>query len=224
MEIVSSGSKSVSKRAVHINVTMIFWLFVIWSVFGFILEGLWCIFRSGHWESHSSLVWGTFCTVYGFGAVAVYLLADLLREKNILLQSAAFMLSGALVEYFTSWIQEFCFGSTSWDYSGHFFNIGGRVSLQMTLIWGVLGIAFSKLLYPVLKKLFSRQLPKLWRMITLACAVFMVINAAVSCAAVLRWSQRQAGFETEHPVAVFFDQHFDNRWMEHHYPNMKFGD
>lgn len=51
-----------------------------------------------------------------------------------------------------------------------------------------------------------------------------MINAAVSCAAVLRWSQRQAGFETEHPVAVFFDQHFDNRWMEHHYPNMKFGD
>lgn len=40
MEIVSSGSKSVSKRADHINVTMIFWLFVIGSVFGFILEGL----------------------------------------------------------------------------------------------------------------------------------------------------------------------------------------
>lgn len=196
MEIALAHSKPAPKRAVHINFTMIFWLFVIGSVFGFLLEGLWCVFQSGHWESHSSLVWGTFCTVYGFGAVAVYLLADLLRAKNILLQSAAFMLSGALVEYFTSWIQEFCFGSTSWDYSGHFLNIGGRVSLQMTLLWGVLGIAFTKLLYPLLRKLFSHHPPKLWRVITLVCAVFMVVNTTVSYAAVLRWSQRQAGFET----------------------------
>lgn len=224
MEIALLSSKSAPKRAAHINFTMIFWLFVIGSVFGFILEGLWCVFRSGHWESHSSLVWGIFCTVYGFGAVAVYLLADLLREKNILLQGAAFMFSGALVEYFTSWIQEFCFGSTSWDYNSHFLNIGGRVSLQMTLLWGVLGIAFTKLLYPLLKKVFSRQPPKLWRIITLVCTVFMVVNTAVSCVAVLRWSQRQAGFETEHPVAVFLDQRFDNDWMEHHYPNMKFSD
>ena len=117
----------------------LFWLFMFGSVAGFVLEGLWCVITDGHWESHTATVWGPFCIIYGIGAVAVCLLSGLLREKSLPVQFAAFSASGAAVEFFGSLFQELCFGSVSWDYSGHLLNLGGRVSLKMALMWGRAG-------------------------------------------------------------------------------------
>lgn len=117
-----------------ITYSSLFYLFLFGSIFGFILEGLWCIIKVGHWENHSALVWGTFCIVYGFGAVAIYLFSCWLHKKNILIQFTILSISGAVVEYFTSLFQELIFGTTSWNYSHHLFNIGGRVSLQMAAV------------------------------------------------------------------------------------------
>lgn len=50
-----------------------FWLFMIGSVLGVILEGIWCLIRAGHWETHVVSMWGPFCIIYGFGAVGLYL-------------------------------------------------------------------------------------------------------------------------------------------------------
>lgn len=110
-----------------IRYSTLFWLFMLGSVVGFILEGLWCILLQGHWEHHSATVWGPFCIIYGIGAVAVYLLSVVLKNQNLLVQFAAFTVSGAAVEYFGSLFQELCFGSVSWDYSEHILNLGGRV-------------------------------------------------------------------------------------------------
>lgn len=35
-----------------------FWLFMIGSVLGVILEGIWCLIRTGHWETHVVSMWG----------------------------------------------------------------------------------------------------------------------------------------------------------------------
>ena len=64
------------------------WLFVIGSAVGFVLEGLWCVLRTGRWESHSATIWGPFCIIYGVGAVAVYLLSAFLKNRGVLLQFA----------------------------------------------------------------------------------------------------------------------------------------
>ena len=162
-----SASRKITYRS-------LFWLFLFGSVAGFILEGLWCVLRKGTWESHSATVWGPFCIIYGFGAVAVYLIASGLKQKNLPMQFTLFSITGALVEYFGSMFQELVFGSTSWDYSSHFMNIGGRVSLKMTLIWGILGIAFVRFVFPTLVRLLGKmegrlgesavwRFPYLWR-------------------------------------------------------------
>lgn len=57
----------------------LFWLFMAGSALGFIAEGLRCVLTDGHWENHSSTVWGPFCIIYGVGALAVYLISGLLR-------------------------------------------------------------------------------------------------------------------------------------------------
>ena len=141
----------------NILYSTLFWLFMLGSVVGFVLEGLWCVLLKGHWEHHSATVWGPFCVIYGVGAVAVYLLSVVLRNKNIRIQFVAFMVSGAAVEYFSSLFQELCFGSVSWDYSDHIFNLGGRISLQMALIWGILGILFMRFVFPFINCLFEKN-------------------------------------------------------------------
>lgn len=183
-----------------VRYSTLFWLFFFGSIAGFVLEGLWCILTRGYWEHHSATVWGPFCIIYGSGAVAVYLLSIFLRKKDILVQFAAFTLSGAAVEYFGSLLQEICFGSISWDYSAHALNLGGRVSLKMALMWGILGILFMRLAFPLLNKLFEKMKGKGWKIACIGMTVFMVVNLLTSAAAVTRWRTRSEGTEATNTV------------------------
>ena len=216
------GDMTEIKRKWQIDSTSVFWMFTVGSIAGFFLEGIWHILRKGTWESHSTLVWGPFCIIYGVGLVLIYLLTDYFHDRNIAFQISMCMTAGALVEYFGSLLQEMCIGTVSWNYSRHFLNIGGRVSLKMTLLWGILGILFIKLVYPKLSKLVSGQKKKCTVAVTRGCMVFMAINMLVSFAALSRWEQRRDEIPASGPAAVFLDQHFDDNFMEKQYPNMVF--
>lgn len=146
----------------------LFYLFLVGSVCGFILEGLWCVLKKGAWESHTATVWGPFCIIYGIGAVLIYLLSGPLAKKPLLIQFLAFSAAGSVVEYFTSLLQEMCFGSTSWDYSSQFLNLDGRVSLKMSLIWGVLGISFMRWVFPGIHRSLCRMKGSGWNIVCAA--------------------------------------------------------
>lgn len=210
------------KKNKTITYSALFYLFLFGSVFGFVFEGLWCIIKVGHWENHSALVWGPFCIVYGFGAVAIYLFSCWLDKKNIFAQFTVFSVAGAVVEYFTSLFQELIFGSTSWNYSHHPFNIGGRVSLQMAAVWGVLGVLFVLFLYPHLRNLLEKLHGKIVTVSSLVLSIFMVANVAVSGLAVLRWSERQQDFQPSNKIEEILDTYYDDETMEQIYSNMKF--
>ena len=213
-----------SEKRRGISCATLLWLFVFGSVAGFVIEGLWCVARKGHWENHASTVWGAFCIIYGIGAVAVYLLASLLGNKPTAVQFAVFTVSGGVIEYGGSLLQERLFGSVSWDYSGHFLNLGGRVSLQMALTWGVLGILFLRLLFPALRRLLNQMRGGAWRLACLCMTVYMAVNLSVSAAAVTRWRARLDGCPAESSVARWLDQAYDDDAMTARYPNMRFVD
>ena len=206
-----------------ISYTNLFWLFMLGSVAGFVLEGLWCILMEGHWENHSATVWGPFCIIYGIGAAAVSLLSILLKGRVLPVRFLALSAAGAAAEYFASLFQELCFGSVSWDYSGHFLNLGGRVSLKMSPIWGVLGIAFARLIFPLLTRLFAKMQGKGWRTAGTVLTVFMAVDLAVTAAAVARWRSRITdGSPSDSKVIQFLDTAYDDETMSRLFPNMEF--
>ena len=133
-----------------------------------------------------------------------------------------FTVSGAAVEYFGSLIQEIVLGSVSWDYSDHALNIGGRVSLQMALLWGVLGILFMRLLFPLLSRLFAKMRGKGWRVACVCVSVFMAVNLLVTAAAVTRWRSRTEGAAPASAAAQWLDAAYDDRTMAALFPNMTF--
>ena len=59
----------------------IFWLFLVGSVLGVVVEGCWCRFRYGRWRTHVVALWGPFNIVYGIGIAVFYLGESLLQQK-----------------------------------------------------------------------------------------------------------------------------------------------
>lgn len=222
LPIAKSKKPALEGAGVFINYQTLFWLFMLGSIAGFLVEGVCHIFKAGFWENHSAVVWGPFCIIYGVGAIAVYVLSCGLLTQGRFQKFSVFALSGAIIEYFASLFQEICFGSVSWDYHDHFMNIGGRVSLQMALFWGVLGLLFMESIFPVVNHaLFRMQ----GRGLTVACTVlsiFMAINLIVSIAAVSRWRQRQNDIPSTSTIGTTLDGYFSDEVMTRLYPNMRF--
>ena len=60
----------------------LFWLFIVGSLIGVVMEGVFCVFFKGHWESHVLTLVGPFNALYGAGAVLFYSLIALLQNKK----------------------------------------------------------------------------------------------------------------------------------------------
>lgn len=75
--VAGSGITVCTEKKKHfaegVNFYKLFWVFVLGSVFGYIVETVWCFIRNGHYECRSSLVFGPFNTIYGIGALILYL-------------------------------------------------------------------------------------------------------------------------------------------------------
>lgn len=212
------------KREKRMNYADLFWVFMAGSVLGFVVEGLWCVLRKGVWESHVATVWGPLCLVYGVGAVAIYLMAMYSCGWRPTKQFVACALARAVVEYFTSLFQEICFGSRSWDYSGHAININGRVSLRMTLMWGMLGVLFIRWVLPVLQRALSRMQGSGWQAACAVLSCWLAVNLLVTGAALGRWKERRQGVAPGNRVEVSLDERFGDSRMEGLFCNMVFGD
>lgn len=104
------------------------------------------------------------------------------------------------------------------------FNLHGRINLLYSLFWGILAILWVKDVYPRLARWILKIPNRVGKPLTWVLLVFMVLNTAVSAAAVGRWADRLAGTPPQNRVEELLDQRFPNQRMEWIYPNMKFLD
>lgn len=228
MEAISVNATVIKQKISHknlvalLNYQTLFILFLFGSVAGFFLEGVWHTLKTGTWESHSAVVWGPFCIIYGVGLLVVYVLTYFLSGYSTPKQFVLFSFSGTVIKYFSSLIQEVWFGSKSWDYSDHFLNIEGRISLQMSLIWGALGLLFVWFLRPMLQSFLDIAHGKWLNCICIILSFFMVVNLLVTSVALNRWKNRQNGEAAMTAIELAVDRWFDNTTMTNRFPNMTF--
>ena len=201
--------------------TKLFYLFVIGSFIGTILETIWAFCVDGHFEMRVGMVYGPFIPVYGGGAcfltAALYKLYKL--NDTLVFVISAFV--GAGFEYFCSWLQEHMFGTVSWDYSDTPFNLDGRTNLMYALIWGFLGLVWVRYLYPWTAKLIEKIPKRAGAIITTFLIVFMAFNGFMSVTATARWTQRTEGVPASNSFEEYLDEKFDNEKMEFLFPGMK---
>lgn len=212
-----------SRQEREVSFAGLLWLFITGSLMGFILEGMFHLIRQGSWAFRVGTLWGPFCVLYGFGAVVMYLVALAIRGKSLVVQFSLFALTGSAVELLAGVFQKVVFGTESWNYSAHAFHLGGYVSLKMTLLWGVAGMALMYLALPLLFGAFNRLRLGERRRLCRAVAAFMAVNLLWTGVALLRWQERTVD---QTPAGNVVERWMDRRWpderMRQRFPNMEF--
>ena len=118
--------------------------FIIYSFIGWVLESTYKSVLQKKWVN-SGFLHGPICPIYGYGAMIMYLsLRNLTNNIFILFWFGLIVLSA--FEYVVGWLLEITFKTKYWDYSRKMFNIHGRVCLQNSLYWGILGVVFTKII------------------------------------------------------------------------------
>lgn len=191
-----------------------FWLFMMGNVFGVLFEGIWSVIKFGRWESHVITIWGPFCLIYGVCTVSFYILCTLVEKRNILMKFLIFAVVADLIEYICAMMIEDGLGMRAWTYQSHFMNIQGRVSLDMTIAWGIIGLVYYYFIVPRLVRLFHKMHGQFWRLACIILTIFMTINMGLTVVCMVRWSERHKGNQSTNKVGQFIDETYDDIWMK----------
>ncbi len=210
------------KRRKTINkLIKIFWVFIIGSVMGYILEMIVGLVQNGHFVSRQGLLIGPFIQVYGLGLVTYYLVISKIETKSNLKIFILSMILGGIIEYLFSYFQEKLFGTISWDYTNLPFNINGRTSLLHCLYWGTGGILFVKFILPYIDRLDNLYKYKSYKIVTTFLVLFICFDITISGLAGTRYLERRKNMEAKNDMDVFFDIYYPDSKLKEIYSNAK---
>lgn len=203
------------------ELTILFWVFIIGSIAGFIFEVTVVFFQKGHFELRQGLIYGPFIPVYGIGAMCYYVVLSKIKIKNKVQIFLITMILGGITEYLCSFIQEKTFGTISWDYSYLPFNINGRTSLLHCIYWGIGGVLYITYIEPLLNKMIDKTNMKAFDLITIILSIFIVFDISISWMAADRQTERKNDIEPQNHLDLFLDKNYPDEYMNRIFNNKK---
>ena len=126
------------------------WL-IIYSFFGWVWETCYVSVKSGKFVNRG-FINGPLCTIYGFGAVSVYVILRPFSDNLLYLYLGGVVVATAL-ECVTAVLMESIFHTSWWDYSDNKFNFQGRICLGASLGWGAFTVILFKVLHPLVESI-----------------------------------------------------------------------
>ena len=209
------------EKNVKKELTILFWVFIIGSIAGFIFEVIVVFFQKGHFELRQGLIYGPFIPVYGIGAMCYYIVLSKTKIKNKIQIFLITMILGGITEYLCSLIQEKAFGTISWDYSYLPFNINGRTSLLHCIYWGIGGVLYITYIDPFLNKMIDKTNIKAFDLITIILSIFIVFDISISWMAADRQTERKNDIEPQNHLDLFLDKNYPDEYMNRIFNNKK---
>lgn len=152
-----------------------FWVFMLYSFVGFVLEVLFARAIHNQKRDRKCLYFLPLCPVYGLGAMLILLLPAGVRANPLLL----FLLGGiaaTLAEFLMGLFYEYAAGVRFWDYSHLPLNVGGKVCLLFTALWGLLALGLWHGVHPPVAR-FIALIPG-W--LTLPAVAFFLLDAGIT--------------------------------------------
>jgi len=196
-----------------------FFVFLIGSLIGAVYEDVLIFVTTGVWMTHRGVIYGPFNVIYGFGAVVVIWLLARKDYKwwQVVLYGA---LLGGAVEYIVGLLQLIFTQTRSWDYSNQFLNIQGITTVPIMLVWGLMSLVLVKVIYPPVSRMIESIPVKVGEALFLGLLVFMIVNMLVSWTAILRQTLRHNQVPPFTPVGRFYDDYYNDQFLERYFPNM----
>lgn len=166
---------------------LINWFF-IYSFFGWLWETCFVSLKNGKYVNRG-FINGPFCTIYGFGALSVYLILKPVSDSILCLFFGGIVVATVL-EYVTAVLMESIFHTSWWDYSDNKFNFQGRICLGASLGWGVFTLLLFKVLHPAVEKLVSLYPVNVGEIAVCVISVGYLVDFAYSAAAAFKLHER----------------------------------
>ncbi len=125
---------------------------------------------------------GPFLTIYGFGAVSVYLILRPLERQWILLFFCGAVLATVL-EYLTAVVLEAVFHTSWWDYTEKKWNFQGKICPESTVCWGCFTLLMFYVLQPGVSWAVRQVDVRTGKVVILVVTVIYGIDFVISAAA-----------------------------------------
>lgn len=216
---MEAAEKPVFAQGICLN--KLVWVFLFACVFGDVFETLFVWATTGRLMSRSSLIYGPFSVVWGFGAVLLTVVLQRLAGKEDRYVFLAGCLIGGVYEYMCSVATEVFLGTTFWDYSDMPFNFGGRTNLLFCIFWGLLSVVWIKKMYPALSFWIEKIPPVVGTILTWVIVALFVLDGGISAAALLRYVERIDVPAASDIFAQFLDTNYPDSLIETIWPNLR---
>lgn len=112
------------------------------------------------------------------------------ETKNIFILFYLGAISACTVEYFTSWLLEKLFQARWWDYSGHRYNLNGRISLAGAIVFGTFSVLLVRLIHPEILHITETLSDKGILTITLVILLIFILDCSVTVIHVLGFNKK----------------------------------
>ena len=152
------------------NFEHILWLFLCFSLLGWVMETTLAAIRTRRYVDRSVL-FGPWCIIYGISGTLITVGLAELRSGIVFLFLGSAVLA-TVVEWLAGHLLENVSHTRWWDYSNRRFNLDGYICLSASVLWGLLGTVMVKWGNPLLTWLYdlipapARQIV-LWTLIAL---------------------------------------------------------
>jgi uncharacterized membrane protein len=221
-QAIRTLTSMISPRYINLTFVQLFWIFTIGSFIGLVAEDLFHMVVYHEWESRAGLVWGPFSSIYGLAAVLLTIALNRLYYAHNIFIFLISMVLGSALEYGASLMMETFWHAIAWDYTGTFGSIDGRTNFMFGVIWGTMGLAWVRLIMPLIKQSFDRVNFKnaVVRIISMIMVVFMTVNIALTILSLHREGQRTENIPPATIIDVWLDEYFPDEWMHERFANM----
>ena len=187
---------------------------------GLILETVYMYALYGVVESRVGLVWGPFSPLYGFGAVLLTAVLWPLRNQPIWIIFVISAGIGGILEQIAGWGMETVMHAWSWSYLHFPDHITQWVAWRFLIMWGVLGLAWCKLIMP--EMLFRIGEPTTRRQAVVAglLAAFIALDVSITVMCFYRAGKRQEGIPPQNVFEEYIDRHFGDDFISDTFENI----
>ena len=206
-----------------LDIVKLFYIFIIGSIVGWVVEGIYTFVAFHELVNHSAVVIGPFDMAYGICFVVMTLLFYKFTDISIIKAFIIAFIGGTVLEYVMSLGMEIFLGFTAWDYSTYPLNINGRVCLIYSVFWGLLGIAWVKIVYPFIIKIINKFNYKIAKRVAIILFVFLIFDVILTIQARERAKMQIKGIEPKNKFEEILDKTFNYDYLKNMYNNTDWG-
>lgn len=119
--------------------------FIFFSIFGFVFEELFCFILNV--DFNSGFLHGPYTPIYGLGIIIIFIISNYLfkhlhlkKYQETIITSGILFFIITILELLGGILIEKIFHKVYWSYENMKFNYGNYISIEISLIWSIMGI------------------------------------------------------------------------------------